>query len=136
MAIQDATELTLKIDDDTGNFIDVGGFRTNFFDIMSVTKPYQSRDTAGWRTLADHSGYRSLSASGEGIFHSHGAVALVLKKMESGKLAAWQIKAPGLGVFEGLFSVTKLTMQGKLGEAVTYSITLDSSGPVTMIPLD
>lgn len=80
-----------------------------------------------WRQTLD--GTKSISASGDGTLVEDASESRLLTiAMQSDSTDDFQIIIPGVGTFEGAFSVDV-----ELGDngAVTFSAALESNGPIT-----
>ena len=78
-------------------------------------------------------GLRNMSVSGNGFFENKAqATQMIDKKMTGDGVEDFQVVAPGLGTFEGKFLIGDMEYGGELnGGAVTYGVSLTSSGAIT-----
>ncbi|MCK0068034.1 MULTISPECIES: phage major tail protein, TP901-1 family [Kordiimonas] len=134
MAAQKGRELLLKIDTGSG-FETVGGFKTNELDINSDTVDITSKDSAGFKELLAGAGTTSFSVSGDGVFVSDNAFNIVHTHMLNRTHPDCQIIIPGLATYEGPFAISSLRLTGAEGDAITYNISLESAGSISVTPV-
>lgn len=84
-----------------------------------------------WREMAQ--GVRQVSFSGSGFFESKTqSTRLITAKLTGDGKNDFQVIVPGLGTFEGRFMIGTLGISGEVGGgAVTQSLELSSTGPIT-----
>lgn len=136
MTAQKGKDLLLKLFDPAanagaGDYVNVGGFRSNNFTINGENIDITSKDSNGFREILAGAGIRSISASGSGVFMSDDALKQVNAAVLSGAVENWQIIAPGMGTYEGPFALSSLEMSGEHNGEMTYTISLESAGAVT-----
>lgn len=130
MAVQKGKELLLKIHDGSDYQL-VGGFKSNDIDIKGGTAAdITTKDSGGFTELLEEGAIKSLSTTGNGVFMNDAAFALAHGHAMAGTHPDCQIVIPGFGTYTGKFMITSLKLDGSHDGAVTYSITLDSAGPV------
>ncbi len=133
MAAQNGRELLLQIDSGSG-YVNIGGFQSNSITINGEPVEITSKDSEGFKEYLPGAGLRSLSLSGDGVFVSDAAFLKAHDHMEQRTLADCKIILPGLGDYTGNFAIMSIDMSGSHNEAVTYSISLESSGTFTFTP--
>ena len=133
MTAQAGKDLLLKVEDKAlvGTFINVGGFKSNGITINGEYVDTTSKDSGGWKEVLDGAGMSSVSLSGSGVFMSDAAFAQVNDDMLTRKLRLWQCIVPGLGTYEGTFSLSSLEVSGEHSGEVSYTLSLESASAVT-----
>jgi len=137
MAAQQGRELLLKIHDESNDFADanyiaVGGFTSNNLDINGETIDITTKDSGGFKELLEGGGSVSLSVSGSGVFLDDASFQRVHDHMLAQTHPNCQIIVPDFAKYTGKFAVTRLSLAGADKQAVTYDISLESSGAVTI----
>lgn len=86
-------------------------------------------DDNGWRTLLPDPAVRSVDIGTEGVLKSDGPIVDAISA--SSLLEGYELEIEGVGVFAGSFYVNGLELPAATNDAVRYSTTFLSSGPVT-----
>lgn len=129
MGAQKGKDLLVRIGDGAGGWTALAGLRTRSVSLNAKTVDVTDADSAGrWRELLDGAGVRQMSVSGAGVFRSAAADARMRQVFFDGAAQPFQLAAPGLGVFQGLFQVTSLEYAGAHDGEATYALTLASAG--------
>lgn len=82
-----------------------------------------------WRETLD--GIKSISVSGSGLIKDEAAeLRANTVAMASPNVAKFEIVVPTLGTYRGEFSLN-LELSGEAAGGVNYSVTLESTGPIT-----
>lgn len=92
-----------------------------------------SDDDSGWQTyLADDPAQRGLSMTIEGVLKDD---ALILLATEDGAslIAEYELEIFGMGTFTGDFHIGSFSLNAPYKEAVTFSCTVNSSGPLAYV---
>lgn len=136
MAAQHGRELLLKVHDgsaafEDANFTTVGGFTSNDIKISNTVVDITSKDSGGFKESLDGGGQRSFTSSASGTFLSDATFALVHQHVLASTHPYCRIVVPGHGTYEGKFAISNLELKGDQNEEVTYSLSFESSGPVT-----
>ena len=137
MAKQKGRLLLIKIGDGAGTeaFTALCGLKSKTLTINNSNIDVTTADCADpggvmWRELLD--GVSSVSVSGNGYFKDEVTEERLRSvSMTSPKTANFQIIVPALGTFAGTFFVSSVEYGGEQEDGVTYSLSLDSTGPVT-----
>lgn len=128
----------LKIKNTAGTpaYETVGGLRTREIKLNQETVDVTSADdTTKWRQLLSGVGIRSASISGSGVIKDVTADITVKDAYANQRHADWQITIPGLFTIEGAFQITELTFGADHNGAVTWSVSLESAGDLTITAL-
>ncbi|MFZ1991861.1 MAG: phage major tail protein, TP901-1 family [Alphaproteobacteria bacterium] len=139
MTAQTGKALLLKVGNGDGppeTFASVAGLRAKQIQLNAQTVDVTNADTSGgWRELLAAAGVRSVSVSGNGIFKDAASDETVRGIFFNEALANWQIVIPSFGTIAGAFQITALEYAGSYDGAVTFTITLQSSGAITFTSL-
>ena len=132
MTAQKGREFILEVNDGNG-YKPVGGFRSNSFTINGETIDVTSKDSNGYRMLLEDAGIVSISTSGSGVFVGGDEFGLVHSKMFAQQHVDCRLTVPGFKIYTGNFAISLFEMSGEHNGEVTYSISLESSGPITHV---
>ena len=109
----------------------VTGMRTKSITINNEAIDITSDDDSGWRTLlGDDPALRSIDMSVEGITKDAQLIELATTG-GSGLISSYELEFDGLGSFTGDFHIGSLELGANYNEAVTFSCTISSSGPIS-----
>jgi len=118
---------------DGGNpetFATVAGMRTTSLTLNATSVDITNKDSGGWRELLSGAGLRRMSISGSGVFTDSAAEASLRTKALAGVLANYEIVFDNGDSFTGAFQVTALDYSGDHNGERTYTLALESSGPI------
>jgi len=137
MAAKSGRDLLVKIHDGSANFDDanyvvVGGFKSNGFDINGEAVDITSKDSAGFKELLAGAGNLSLSVKGSGVFVDDASFKRVHDHMMAQTHPLCRIEVVGFATYEGDFAISSLSMTGDDGDAISYDVSFDSAGAVTV----
>ena len=108
----------------------VAGLRTTQLSINGELVAITSKDSGGWRELLSGAGVRSVSVSGAGIFTGSAAEVRVKGNALSGVIDDYRLSFESGETLSGRFRVTKLDYAGDYNGERSYTLSLESSGPV------
>lgn len=112
----------------------VAGMRTKTITINNEAVDITTDDDQGWRSLlGDDPALRSIDISVEGILKDAALIELATTG-GSGLISEYELAIQGLGVFTGDFHIGSLELGAPYNEAVTFSCTISSSGPMDWTP--
>ena len=114
-------------------FTTVAGLKTTQLSINNEVVDATSKESGGWRELLAGAGVRNVSVSGTGIFTGSAAEAQMRDKALTASIDNYEIAFESGDKFTGAFQVTALDFAGAYNAARTYTLSLDSSGPVTFV---
>jgi TP901-1 family phage major tail protein len=132
MAMEKGSAFLLKV----GNgavptvFTTVAGLRTTQMTVNTETVVVTNQGSGGWRELLSGAGVRSVSLSGSGVFTGSGAEARVKANALSGTIDDYQVAFESGETVTGRFLITRLDYAGDFNGERTYTMALESSGPV------
>ncbi len=132
MAIEKGSAFLLKVGDGAvvPVFATVAGLRTTQLSVNGEAVVVTSKDSGGWRQLLSGAGIRSVSVSGAGVFTGSAAEARIKASALSGVLDDYRLSFEGGDSLTGRFLVTRLDYAGDFNGERSYTLSLESSGPV------
>ena len=108
----------------------VAGLRTTQLSITGDTVVITSKESGGWRELLSGAGVRQVSVSAAGIFLGSAAEAQLRANAMAGTLDDYELSFEDGERLRGRFLVQKLDYAGDFNGERTYTMALESSGPV------
>ena len=132
MTAQKGAAFLLKIGDGGSpvSYETVAGLRTTQMSINGDTVVVTHKESGGWRDLLSGAGTRSVSVSASGIFLGSDAEERVRGHVLAGTLDAYELSFEDGARMRGQFLVQRLDYAGDFNGERTYSVQLESSGPV------
>lgn len=137
MPTEQGKKLLLKIGDGATVevFTTVGGLRSNSFKVNNEFIDTTNKDSNGIRELME-GGVSSVDVSGSGVAKNEalGLAALQTASFDpppNKKIRNFQIIDPGVGTYQGPFAIADFEKTGEHNGEVTYSVSLNSAGPIT-----
>lgn len=130
MAVERGSAFLLKLVGDGGATATVAGLRTTQLAISAEQVAVTNKSSGGWRELLAMAGTRSVSVSGAGVFTGSAAEAQVKAQALAGGIADFELCFEGGDRMRGAFLVTRLEYAGDFNGERTYTLALESSGPV------
>lgn len=135
MAAQKGRDILIKMGDGqpTETFTTIAGIRSRSVAINRENVDVTNSDSdTMWRELLADAGVRSMSVSGNGVYKSTAAEALVVTHMLTGTTHRnFEIIVPGLGKFAGPFHVASSELAGEYNGEVTHALSLESAAAIT-----
>ncbi len=128
-------DFLLKVEDsgNPGTFDIIGGLRSKSLTINNEAIDVTNHGSNQFRELLDGCGIRSMSISGSGIFNTSTTLSQIRTDVINGTLRNFQIVDDvGGDVFEGLYKITSFERAGEYNGEQTWSVSLESSGEVTV----
>ena len=108
----------------------VAGLRTTQLSVNGEAVAITSKDSGGWRELLSGAGVRSVSVSGAGIFTGSAAETRIKGNALAGTIDDYRLSFESGETLSGRFLVTKLDYAGDYNGERSYTLSLESSGPV------
>lgn len=132
MTAQKGSAFLLKITDGAAPpaYQTVAGLRTTQMTIAGDTVVVTNKASGGWRELLSGAGVRSVSVSAAGIFLGSAAEAQVRANAMAGILDDYELSFEDGEKLRGRFLIQRLDYSGDFNGERTYSLQLESSGPV------
>ena len=132
MAVEKGSAFLLKVGNG-GNpvvYTTVAGLRTTQLSVNGEAVAITHKDSGGWRELLSGAGVRSVSVSAAGVFTGSAAEARVRASALSGAIDDYRLTFEGGETMTGRFLVTRLDYAGDYNGERSYTVALESSGPV------
>lgn len=132
MTAEKGSAFLLKIGDGATPpvYATVAGLRTTQMSVNGEIVNITSKDSGGWRELLSGAGTRSVSISGNGIFTGSDAEVRIRDNALSGSLDDYELSFESGERMCGRFLVTRLDYSGDYNGERSYTLSLESSGPV------
>jgi TP901-1 family phage major tail protein len=111
----------------------VAGMRTTQLSINGDVVVITNKGSGGWRELLSGAGVRSVSVSGAGVFTGSSAETRLKTKALSGELDDCELSFESGERMQGKFLVSRLDYAGDFNGERSYTLSLESSGPVVTI---
>jgi TP901-1 family phage major tail protein len=111
-------------------FSTVAGLRTTQMSVNAETVVVTNQGSGGWRELLSGAGVRSVSLSGAGVFTGSVAETRIKANALSGAVDDYQVSFESGETMTGRFLITRLDYAGDFNGERTYTLALESSGPV------
>ena len=132
MAVEKGSAFLLKIGDGaaTPAYATVAGMRTTQMQINGEPVVVTHKGSGGWRELLSGAGVRSVSVAGSGIFTGSAAETRLKRHALDGVIDEYQVSFESGERVTGRFLVTRLDYAGDFNGERSYTVSLESSGPV------
>ena len=132
MAVERGSAFLLKVGDGAAvpAFATVAGLRTTQLSVNGEAVVVTSKDSGGWRQLLSGAGVRSVSVSGAGVFTGSAAEARIKASALAGTIDDYRLSFESGDSMTGRFLVTRLDYAGDFNGERSYTLSLESSGPV------
>ena len=134
MASEKGSAFLLKVGDGATPpaYTTIAGLRTTQLSVNADTVVVTNKGSGGWRELLSGAGVRSVSLSGAGVFSGSAAEARVKASALAGILDDYQVSFESGERLAGQFLITRLDYAGDFNGERTYTLALESSGPVAV----
>lgn len=134
MAVERGSAFLLKVGDggQVPAFATVAGLRTTQLSVNGEAVVVTSKDSGGWRQLLSGAGVRSVSVSGAGVFTGSAAEVRIKASALAGVLDDYRLSFESGDSMTGRFLVTRLDYAGDFNGERSYTVSLESSGPVVV----
>ncbi len=132
MAVERGSAFLLKVGDGaaTPAFATVAGLRTTQLSVNGEAVVVTTKDSGGWRQLLSGAGVRSVSVSGAGVFTGSAAETRIKTNALAGVIDDYRLSFESGESMTGKFLVTRLDYAGDFNGERSYTLSLESSGPV------
>ena len=108
----------------------IAGLRTTQMSINGDTVVVTHKESGGWRDLLSGAGTRSVSVGAAGIFLGSTAENAVRTRALDGTLDDYELSFEDGAKLRGRFLVQRLDYAGDFNGERSYTLQLESSGPV------
>ncbi|MGD9471769.1 MAG: phage major tail protein, TP901-1 family [Novosphingobium sp.] len=135
MTAQKGSAFLLKIGDGGAppSYDTVAGLRTTQMSINGDTVVVTTKDSGGWRELLSGAGTRSVTVNAAGIFLGSQAESAIRANALAGTLDDYELSFEDGAKMRGRFLIQRLDYSGDFNGERSYTLTLESSGPVTAL---
>ena len=135
MAAEKGSAFLLKIGDgqEPVSYSTIAGLRTTQLSVNGEPVAITNKDSGGWRELLSGAGVRSVSVSGAGVFTGSDAELRIKNHALGGVIDAYELSFEGGDRMRGDFLVTRLDYSGDYNGERSYTLSLESSGPVVHV---
>ena len=132
MAVEKGSAFLLKVGDGAPSpqFATVAGLRTTQLSVNGETVVVTNKGSGGWRELLSGAGVRSVSVAGAGVFTGSAAEARIKGSALGGVLDDYRLTFESGESMTGRFLVSRLDYAGDFNGERSYTLALESSGPV------
>ncbi len=132
MPAQNGSAFLLKIGNGSAppTYQTVAGLRTTQMTINGDSVVVTHKDSGGWRELLSGAGTRSISVSAAGIFLGSAAENTVRAHALAGTIDDYELSFEDGERLRGRFLVQRLDYSGDFNGERSYTLQLESSGPV------
>jgi TP901-1 family phage major tail protein len=135
MPAEKGSAFLLKVGDGATplSYSTVAGLRTTQMSINGETVVITNKGSGAWRELLSGAGVRSVSVSGAGVFIGSTAETRIKNNALSGVLDDYELSFESGERMRGRFLVTRLDYAGDFNGERSYTLALESSGPVVSL---
>lgn len=135
MSAEKGSAFLLKVGDgaQVPIYTTVAGLRTTQMSINGDAIVITNKGSGGWRDLLSGAGVRSVSVSGAGVFTGSTAEARLKNNALSGLIDDYELSFESGERVKGKFLVTRLDYAGDFNGERSYTLALESSGPVASL---
>lgn len=130
MAIETGSAFLLKLLEGS-SYVTVAGLRTTQLSINSDAVVVTNKGSAGWRELLSEAGVRQVSISGAGVFTGSVAEARLRESALAGRVESFEASFESGERLRGRFLIARLDYAGDFNGERSYTLQLESAGPVT-----
>lgn len=114
-------------------FRNLGGLRSKEFSMSSEAVDITNVDSQEWKSMLDGAGVRSASMSGSGVWTNEAVFQEFFQDFLNNRLTCLALIDVKSGrIYEGCFKISELTVSGDYDAEGSYSVSAESSGPVTV----
>ncbi len=114
-------------------YANVAGLRTTQLSINGDAVVITNKGSGAWRELLSGAGVRSVSVSGAGVFTGSVAETRIKSNALSGVLDDYELSFESGERLRGKFLVARLDYAGDFNGERSYTLALESSGPVVTL---
>lgn len=111
----------------------VAGMRTTQLSINGEAVVITNKGSGGWRELLSGAGVRSVSVSGAGVFTGSTAETRLKTNALAGTIDDCELSFESGERMQGKFLVSRLDYAGDFNGERSYTLSLESSGPVVTL---
>jgi len=126
--------LLVKFNTTGTTYVTIGGSREVTLTINNEPVDITNSDDSGIRKLLENAGVSSTSIKLQGIYIEDAAATAIRVAANTNVHKRFQVVVPGTAVktYEGEFMIASFEEAGSYNGSVTYNLTLESAGVVTI----
>lgn len=115
-------------------YVAVGGLREPTITIANDPVDITNADDSGVRKLLENAGVNSVSIKAQGVYVEDTASTALRTAAATNIHVQFQLVTPGTAAktYQGSFMITQYEEAASYKDAVTYNLTLESAGAVTI----
>lgn len=135
MAVEKGSAFLLKIGNGGSPVVysTLAGLRTTQLSVNGEAVNVTSKDSGGWRELLAGAGVRSVSVAGAGVFTGSAAETRLRGHALAGAIDDYELSFESGERMRGRFLVTRLDYAGDYNGERNYTLSLESSGAVSVL---
>lgn len=135
MTAQKGRDVLLKYNSTGTTFVAVGGARQITMTVANEMVDITNADSAGIKTLLEGAGVNGTTLKLQGVYVDDAAIAAIRTDAMTNAHRNYQIVIPGdtVTTLQGEFGLSNFEMDAAYNGAVTDTLTLESSGPVSTV---
>ncbi len=132
MPVEKGSAFLLKVGDGASPpaFATAAGLRTTQLSVNGQAVEVTSKDSGGWRELLSGAGVRSVSVAAAGVFTGSPAEVRIRGSVLTGTVDDYRLTFESGETMTGRFLVTRLDYAGDFNGERSYTLALESAGPV------
>ena len=134
MAAEAGRDLRIAYDADgagSGTAAVIAGARTDSMTINNEPIDITDKDDAGVRTMLNNVATKSIEISCTGVLKNDTLITLADSAAEDAALNFFEIDVGSLRSYRGQWFISSFEVTGEQEDAITFSMTLQSSGAIT-----
>jgi TP901-1 family phage major tail protein len=135
MPAEKGSAFLLKVSDGSATpvYSTVAGLRTTQMSVNGDAVVITNKGSGGWRDLLSGAGVRSVSVSGAGVFTGSAAETRIKNNALAGVVDDYELSFESGERLKGKFLVSRLDYAGDFNGERSYTLALESSGPVVSL---
>lgn len=110
----------------------IANLRTASFQVNNEIIDITDKDSSGWRTILDAAGRKQVSITASGVLTDSTTIDAQFTRSINGSLGTYGLLFGDGDALDGVFKLTTLSGEGPVDDAQTWSVSLESSGAVTL----
>ena len=134
MAAEAGRDLLIKYDADGAGgsaAVAIAGARTDSLTFNNEAIDITDKADSGVRTYLDDVAVKSMSLTCSGIADDNTFSALAQAASSSSALHAFEVAFGSYATYSGSFFITSFEATGEMADAITFTLSLESSGAIT-----
>lgn len=131
MAAQKGNTLLLKVGAVAGSPVTVAGLRNTAIKLSNALVDVTNKDSAGYRTLLQGAGEKSVTITADGTADSAAAFSTLQNNAFSNSISTYSLFFDNGDALECSFQISSFEVAGTYNKEQTFTCTLESSGQWT-----